>query len=152
MDTIIERIARGADDAPAILAPDRAALTHGGLRRLMAETARQRSRTGLRPLTYATLIGLLAATGLRPGEALALDTADVDLDAGLLTIRQSKFGKSRVVPVDDSTREALGQYLTRRTALCARPQSPAFLLSEHGRRLRGRRNAGATDARAQIRW
>ncbi len=106
------------------------------VRRLMAETAHRRSRTGRRPLTYATLIGL-AATGLRPGEALALDTADVDLDAGLLTIRLSKFGKSRVVPVDDSTREALRQYLTRRTALCPRPQSPAFLLSEVGRRLRG---------------
>jgi integrase len=111
--------------------------TDDEIRRLMAEAARQRSRTGLRPLTYATLIGLLAATGLRPGEALALDTTDVDLDAGLLTIRQSKFGKSRVVPVDDSTREALCQYRTRRTALGPRPQSPAFLLSEHGRRLRG---------------
>jgi len=91
----------------------------------------------LRPLTYTTLLGLLAATGLRPGEALALDTADVDLDAGLLMIQQSKFGKSRVVPVDDSTREALRQYLAQRTALCPQPSSPAFLLSEHGRRLRG---------------
>jgi integrase len=111
--------------------------TDDEVRRLMAQAAHQRSRTGLRPLTYATLIGLLAATGLRPGEALALDTADVDLDAGLLTIRQSKFGRSRVVPVDDSTREALRQYQTRRTELCPRPQSPAFLLAEHGRRLRG---------------
>ena len=83
--------------------------TDDEVRRLMAETAHHRSRTGLRPLTYTTLIGLLAATGLRPGEALALDIADVNLDAGLLTIRQSKFGKSRVVPVDDSTRDALRQ-------------------------------------------
>jgi integrase len=111
--------------------------TDDEVRRLMAEAGRARSRTGLRPLTYTTLIGLLAATGLRPGEALALDTGDVDLDAGLLMIRQSKFGKSRVVPVDDSTREALRQYVVQRTARCPRPQSPAFLLSEHGRRLRG---------------
>jgi integrase len=111
--------------------------TDDEVRRLMAQAARARSRTGVRPLTYTTLIGLLAATGLRPGEALALDTVDVDLDAGLLMIRQSKFGKSRVVPVDDSTREALRQYLSRRSVLCPQPQCAAFLLSEHGRRLRG---------------
>jgi integrase len=111
--------------------------TDDEVRRLMAQAARARSRTGVRPLTYSTLIGLLAATGLCPGEALALDTADVDLDTGLLLIRQSKCGMSRVVPVDDSTREALRQYLARRTALCLRPRSPAFLLSEHGRCLRG---------------
>ena len=111
--------------------------TDDEVRRLMAEAGRARTRTGVRPLTYATLIGLLAATGLRPGEALSLDTTDVDLDAGRLHIRQSKFGKSRVVPVDDSTREALRQYVARRTALCPRPSSPAFFLSEHGRRLRG---------------
>ena len=48
--------------------------------RLMAEAARLRSSTGLRALTYTTLIGLLASTGLRPGEALALDKSDVDLE------------------------------------------------------------------------
>lgn len=111
--------------------------TDDEVRRLMAEAGRARTRTGVRPLTYTTLIGLLAATGLRPGEALALDIADVDLDAGLLLIRESKFGKSRVVPVDDSTREALRQYVAQRTTLCPRSQSPALLLSEHGRRLCG---------------
>jgi integrase len=109
----------------------------GEVRRLMAEAARRRTRTGLRPLTYTTLIGLLAATGLRPGEALALDRADVDLDAGLLAIRESKFGKSRVVPLEESTRDALNDYVTQRDDICARPLSPAFLLSEHGSRLRG---------------
>ena len=105
--------------------------------RLMVEAARRRSRTGLRPLTYATLIGLLASTGLRPGEALALDRADVDLEQGLLTIRQSKFGKSRIVPVEPSTHEALRDYADRRDTLCRRPQSPAFLLSERGQRVTG---------------
>lgn len=105
--------------------------------RLMAEAAQRRSRTGLRPLTYTTLIGLLAATGLRPGEALALDSTDVDLDQGLLSIRQTKFGKSRVVPVDASTRAALRQYVDRRDALCGRPRSAALLLSEKGQRVHG---------------
>jgi integrase len=91
----------------------------------------------LRALTYTTLIGLLAATGLRPGEAFALDTTDVHLEDGLLSIRQSKFGKSRVVPVDASTREALRQYSTQRDILCRHPQSSAFLLSERGRRVQG---------------
>jgi integrase len=106
--------------------------TDAEIGRLMAEAARRRSSSGLRSLTYSTLIGLLAATGLRPGEALALDTADVDLDDGLLSIRQTKFGKSHVVPIDPSTREALRQYSTRRDVLCVRPRSPAFLLSERG--------------------
>lgn len=111
--------------------------TDAEVRRLMAEAAQGLSRTGLRPLTYTTLIGLLAATGLRPGEALMLDTTDVDLDHGLLSIRQTKFGKSRVVPVEASTRAALQQYVERRDALCVRPHSPAFLLSEQGYRVHG---------------
>lgn len=111
--------------------------TDAEVRRLMAEAAGRRSRTGLRRLTYTTLIGLLAATGLRPGEVLTLDTTDVDLDHGLLSIRQTKFGKSRVVPVEASTRTALLQYVERRDVLCVRPHSPAFLLSEQGRRVNG---------------
>ncbi|WP_243751422.1 tyrosine-type recombinase/integrase [Paraburkholderia sp. BL10I2N1] len=57
----------------------------------------------MRALTYSTLIGLLVATGLRPGEALRLDRSDVDLVNGILSIRESKFGKSRFVPVQEST-------------------------------------------------
>lgn len=62
------------------------------IRQLMAAAAQLRSSKGLRGATYATLIGLLATTGLRPGEALALDMSDVDLQSGVLTIRQTKFG------------------------------------------------------------
>jgi integrase len=111
--------------------------TEAEIGRLMAAAAQRRSATGLRSLTYTTLIGLLAATGLRPGEALALDTADVNLDDGLLAIRQTKFGKSRLVPVAPSTREALRQYAARRDALGVRSRSPAFLLSERGLRVHG---------------
>jgi integrase len=57
---------------------------------------------GLRPLTYATLIGLLACTGLRITEALTLRADDVDLQAGVLTIRRTKFRKSRLVPLHAS--------------------------------------------------
>ena len=88
--------------------------------RLMKEASRLASPTGLRALTYTTLIGLLTATGLRPGEALALDNSDVDLNNGILAIRQSKFGKSRFVPLADSTRAALAHYAKQRDKLCLR--------------------------------
>ena len=107
------------------------------IERLMVEASRLPSPTGLRALTYATLIGLLAATGLRPGEALALDRSDVDLSNGVLSIRQTKFGKSRFVPVEDSTRVALEHYAQRRDRLCSRRRSEAFLISERGMRLEG---------------
>lgn len=104
---------------------------------LMAEANRLASRTGLRALTYTTLIGLLAATGLRPGEALALDNSDVDLENGILSIRQTKFGKSRFVPVSDSTRTALQEYVKQRDALRPCSRTNSFLVSERGDRLQG---------------
>jgi site-specific recombinase XerD len=114
---------------------------------LMAEAGRLASRTGLRALTYTTLIGLLAATGLRPGEALALDRSDVDLDSGILSIRETKFGKSRFVPVSDSTRVALLEYAKQRNILDTRRRTDAFLVSERGARLTG---FGARRTFAQI--
>ncbi len=104
---------------------------------LMAEAARLPSPLGLRSLTYITLIGLLAATGLRPGEALALDVPDVDLQNGVLAIRQTKFGKSRFVPVEDSTRAALAHYAERRDIICPQRRTNAFLVSERSSRLKG---------------
>lgn len=85
---------------------------------LMIQAARLRSRTGMRALTYSTLIGLLVATGLRPGEAFRLDRSDVDLVNGILFIRDSKFGKSRFVPVEESARVALERYARMRDQLC----------------------------------
>ena len=102
---------------------------------LMTQASRLSSRNGLRPLTYRTLIGLLATTGLRPGEALALEATDVDLVNGILNVRWTKFGKSRFVPVEDSVRESLAQYAKVRDALCLERQTHAFLLSERGQRL-----------------
>jgi integrase len=105
------------------------------IERLMAEAAKLRSTTGLRSLTYETLIGLLASTGLRPGEALALNMPDVDLDEEVLAVRETKFGKSRFVPVTDSTRAALSRYATRRKELWRPGWTEAFFVSESGKRL-----------------
>ena len=95
------------------------------------------SPKGLRAATYATLFGLLAVTGLRLGEALGLDQQDVDLDQGLLKVRQTKFNKSRWVPVHATTGSKLRQYQCLRAQLYPHPKSPSFLLSEQGTRLTG---------------
>lgn len=102
---------------------------------LMAATSGLRPVSGLRPTTIKTLLGLLAATGLRPGEALALDVHDVDLAAGILTVRESKFGKSRIVPVEESARAALTAYAKFRDAVHPRRETPAFLVTGRGSRL-----------------
>jgi integrase/recombinase XerD len=93
-----------------------------------------------RPLgaaTYQTLIGLLAVSGMRVGEAIRLDRDDLDADHdGLLTVRDSKFGKSRLVPLHPSTVAALRDYLQVRDELLPAPTSPALLISTAGTRLR----------------
>ena len=61
----------------------------------------------------------------------------MDLQNGILAIRESKFGKSRFVPVADSTRTALARYAKQRDKLCPRPTTEAFLVSERGKRVPG---------------
>ena len=100
--------------------------------RLMAEAARLKSSNGMKALTLETLIGLLAATGLRPGEAAALERSDVNLEAQLLTIRESKFGKSRLVPIHPSTVEALRRYALERGRIFRHTGGSFFFLSERG--------------------
>ena len=102
------------------------------IERLLAEASRLPSPKGLRAITYRTLIGLLAATGLRPGEVHALQNADVDLQNGILMIRQTKFGKSRFVPVADSTRAALAQYAKRRSRIHPHLPADRFFVTERG--------------------
>jgi integrase len=92
-------------------------------------------RSALRAATFETLVGLLAVTGLRIGEALRLDRSDVDLDQAVLQIHNSKFGKSREVPLHPSTVEALAAYARQRDRLCRRPICPAFFISTAGTRL-----------------
>jgi len=103
--------------------------------RLMAATRALHSTTGLRPWTYSTLLGLLAVTGLRISEALGLNRDDVDLRQGVLTIRSTKFNKTRLVPVHPTTREALRLYAHRRDRTHPRPKTPSFFVSEWHTRL-----------------
>ena len=85
----------------------------------------------LRAATYDTLIGLLAATGLRIGEAIKLDRADIDWAEGVLLIRESKFGKSRLVPVHRQTLQALADYAGLRDQIQPRPPAAELLRLPH---------------------
>ena len=104
--------------------------------RLMTEAAGLRSSQKMKALNLETLIGLLAATGLRPGEACALEIRDVDLQAGVLAIRESKFGKSRQVPIHKSTMTALKEYAQHRDQAFPKPCSSFFFVSHHGEGLK----------------
>jgi integrase len=81
------------------------------------------------------LVGLLASTGLRSGEVLRLDRADVDLIGGVLHVRKTKFRKDRLVPVHTTTLTALCQYAQHRDATFSAPKDSAFFLSSRGNRL-----------------
>jgi integrase/recombinase XerD len=85
--------------------------------------------------TYRTYIGLLAATGMRAGEAIRLDRDDVHWSDSLLVVRDTKFGKSREIVLHPSTVEALHYYDRRRRSLLSRPRTPAFFVSTVGTRL-----------------
>jgi integrase/recombinase XerD len=100
--------------------------------RLLKAARRLPSTIGLRPHTYATLFGLYVATGLRANEALHLCREDVDLVNGILRIQDSKFGKTRFVPVHPSTQRALKRYANVRDRLCRTPCTPRFFLSDRG--------------------
>lgn len=90
------------------------------------------STGGLRPWTYHCLLGLLSVTGMRIGEAIRLQLDDVDLQEGLLTIRGTKFGKSRLVPIHRSTQAVLEQYRARRERFLAGRSASAFFITSRG--------------------
>ena len=92
-------------------------------------------RHGLRPATYVAYFALLAATGLRLSEACRLTTDDADLVNGILTIRETKFRESRLVPLHPTTTWALRRYADRRDACLAAPRSEYFFRTEHSPRL-----------------
>jgi integrase len=91
---------------------------------------------GLRRWTYHTLFGLIAVTGIRISEAMGFERDDVDLDAGVLTIRLTKFGKSRLVPLHPTTCAALRGYADRRDARLGSRCGSTFFVTERGSRLR----------------
>jgi integrase len=92
-------------------------------------------KRGMRSSTFSTMFGLLAVAGLRISEAIALDRSDVDLQAGLLTIRNTKFNKTRLVPLSKSAIEALLRYAKQRDQTLPAVTTPAFFVSERGWRV-----------------
>ena len=89
----------------------------------------------LRAATFETLIGLMATSGLRLGEALGLDRADVDLDDGALHVRAAKQSKQREVPLHHTTTEALREYARARDRHRPKPTTHALFVSKQGQRL-----------------
>ena len=89
----------------------------------------------LRAARHQTLIGLLAVTGMRPGEALALDRQDVDLRHGTVHVRAGKQKKQREVPLHPNTISALRDYARLRDARFPTPATPAFFIGARGRRV-----------------
>lgn len=100
-------------------------------------------RSVLRAATYQTLIGLLAVTGLRIGEAINLDRGDLDMQTGVLVVRSGKFGKSRELPLHDTTVEALRDYLKIRDQLQPDTATGALFISTVATRL-GYRDVSGT--------
>lgn len=101
----------------------------------LMDHARQSIPSPLRSATLETLIGLLAVTGMRVGETLRLDRSDLDWDEGVALVRMSKFGKTRQVPLQTSSLEALAAYAQIRDQLHPHPQDPSFFLSNVGKRV-----------------
>ncbi len=102
---------------------------------LVRAAGRLPSATGLKGPTLSAIFGLLAVTGLRVSEVLALDREDVDLEEGVLRVRRTKFGKSRLVAMHESTRQTLADYARQRDQVVQQPAAAAFFLSERGGRV-----------------
>jgi integrase len=101
--------------------------------RIVEEAARLPSPNGIRALTFTILFGLIAVTGLRVSEAIALDNGDVDPDNGVLTVRRGKFGRARIVPLAQSATDRLTTYARERNRLLGHtPKS--FFVSDTGKR------------------
>jgi integrase/recombinase XerD len=105
------------------------------IRQLLRRAEQLPSPRGLRAHTYTTLFGLLAVTGMRVNEALGLDRDDVDLEHGIITIRRTKFGKSRHVPVHLSTVAALKKYARNRDRIFRALSISCFFVSDRGTRI-----------------
>ena len=89
-------------------------------------------RPELRAATYETLLGLIAVTGMRLGEARGLTRSDVNLTNGVLTVRQGKFDLDRLIPLHVTTTAALADYAELRERLCPTPQATAFFVTPAG--------------------
>jgi integrase len=92
-------------------------------------------RRGLRAATLSTFFGLLAVTGMRSGEAIKLDIEDVNLSKRTIIVRQTKFNKTRLIPIHHSVCDALLRYAKIRNRICPTPNDRSFFISEKGDRL-----------------
>ncbi len=125
---------------PQSLIPSRARRPHpyiyseDDIHRIVEAAAKLPSINGIRSLTCSTLFGLIAVTGLRVSEALSLDAADVDLVTAVITLRQGKLGKARLLPVSACTNLRLTDYAKERDRLLG-ASSTAFFVSDRGGRL-----------------
>jgi len=110
--------------------------TEDELGKLLDSALRYAPGDPLGGVTVWTMIGLVASTGLRIGELVRLDKADLELESGVLTIRQTKFGKSRIVPAHPTTLDVLRRYasLRNRHFRSPEPECEAFFLNRSGRR------------------
>lgn len=106
--------------------------TDAEIRALLAATTHLFPPGGLRPACCKTIFGLIASTGLRLSEATGLKSTDVDLHHGLLHIRDTKFGKSRLVPLHPTTTHALSQYAQRRDRDPSSAQIEMFFVGDYG--------------------
>jgi integrase/recombinase XerD len=102
---------------------------------VLAMMTAARTFSPVRQATFETIIGLLWATGMRIGEALGLDRADVDLKHGVLTVRDAKFHKTRELPLHPSTTTALARYAKRRAGWFPAASTEAFFVSAAGTRV-----------------
>ena len=104
------------------------------VRRIVTEAARLPCRTGLRGSAFSTMFGLIAVTGMRIGETLALHDGDVDPDGGVIRVRHAKKGRDRAIPVTGCTAERLRIYRDTRDRILGHP-AQAFFCAAGGRRL-----------------
>lgn len=105
------------------------------IKRLVKAAEQLPSPLGLRAATYSAVFGLLAVTGIRISEPIGFNRKDVDLINGILTVCQTKFGKSRLLPVHPSTQKALKRYESLRNRIFPKPRTESFFISEQGTRL-----------------
>jgi integrase len=120
---------------PALLRAKPYLYTDQEIQTLLAAALALPPADGLRRWTYHCLFGTLAVTGLRISEALALQRENVDLKQGILTIRNTKFGKSRLVPLHPTARDVLRRYATRRDEHPGGRAGPYFFVAERGGQL-----------------
>jgi integrase/recombinase XerD len=103
--------------------------------RLMEVAGQVYADSPVKAATLATVIGLLAVTGMRVGEVIGLDRGDVDLSQGLITVRRAKGDRSRLLPLDSSTQRALERYATLREEALPRRNGSSFFVSARGYQL-----------------